>query len=112
MKNWAYQQEVTHDHQIRIGDLSNSDYHVWIPELEIVLATEKAVRIAIPHKYFKLEGETSFDKVEIWLPKSVLTLYDYNIKTQSGCGWAWEKVYDQNIKKEIKSIKERQKKKK
>ena len=111
MRNWT-EGNLTGDYQIKYGDLSYSDYHTWIPEFEIVSATDKAVRIAIPNRVFKIKGNTSFDTIDIWLPKKCITVSQYNTKTKKGCGWAWDTVFQPNIDKAVKEIRARQKKQK
>ena len=105
---------LTEDYQLQLGDLHYSSYHTWLPQFEVVKVTDRAVLIAIPNKIFKnpaLKGETSFDTVDIWLPKKCLTLSAYNTKTKKGCGWAWDKVFQPNLDQAIEEIKDRKKKK-
>jgi len=101
---------VTEDYHLRCGDRSRSSYHTWLPEFEVLHGTDKAVRIAIPNKFFGLRGDTSFDTVDIWLPKRTLVLSYYNIKKKKATGWAWNKVFVPNVEKTLKEIKARKKK--
>jgi len=105
--------KLTEDYQLQVGNYEHSRYHSWIPEFEIIKATKKAVRIAIPNEIFEkygLEGRTSFDTVDIWIPKKCIILNFYDIETKKGRGWAWTKIYKENALKCIEQIKDRKNK--
>ena len=99
---------LTEDYQLQIGDYNDSIYHTWIPECQVIKATNKAILISIPNKIFKdpeLKGETSFDVVDIWMPKKCIVFRHYNIETKKGNGWAWSKIYRSNVSAAIEKIK-------